>query len=78
MTLTSVVTLVVGVVITLVSIASGTGGTPSVIEFLVGGAISGFGFGSFRQRAACRMSTCATRKSARPYARRRRRPRRLP
>ncbi|MFE4956982.1 MFS transporter [Streptomyces sp. NPDC056653] len=39
-------TLVVGVVITLVSIASGSGGTPSVIGFFVGGAISGFGFGS--------------------------------
>ncbi|WP_225814551.1 MFS transporter [Streptomyces spinosus] len=38
--------LVVGVVITLVSIGSGTGGTPSVIGFFVGGAISGFGFGS--------------------------------
>ncbi|MEU9288672.1 MFS transporter [Streptomyces sp. NPDC048275] len=38
-------TLVVGVVITVVSIASGTGGTPSVIGFFVGGAISGFGFG---------------------------------
>ncbi|MGI5144032.1 MULTISPECIES: MFS transporter [unclassified Streptomyces] len=38
--------LVVGVVITLVSIASGTGGAPSVMGFFVGGAISGFGFGS--------------------------------
>ncbi|POX58454.1 MFS transporter [Streptomyces sp. Ru62] len=38
--------LVAGVVITLVSIASGTGGTPSVIGFFIGGAISGFGFGS--------------------------------
>ncbi|MFE2579214.1 MFS transporter [Streptomyces sp. NPDC059378] len=46
MMLTSVGTLVVGVVITLVSIGSGTGGTPSVIGFFVGGAISGFGFGS--------------------------------
>ncbi|MER5600364.1 MFS transporter [Streptomyces sp. NPDC002265] len=46
MMLTSVGTLVVGVVITLVSIGSGTGGTPSAIGFFVGGAISGFGFGS--------------------------------
>ncbi|MFI1839798.1 MFS transporter [Streptomyces olivaceoviridis] len=38
--------LVTGVVITLVSIASGTGGTPSVIGFFIGGSISGFGFGS--------------------------------
>ncbi|MGW0513214.1 MFS transporter [Streptomyces olivaceoviridis] len=38
--------LVAGVVITLVSIASGTGGTPSVIGFFIGGSISGFGFGS--------------------------------
>lgn len=38
--------LVVGVTVTLVSIASGTGGTPSVIGFFIGGAISGFGFGS--------------------------------
>ncbi|MFD7409311.1 MFS transporter [Streptomyces sp. NPDC059866] len=37
--------LVLGVVITLVSIASGAGGTLSVIGFFVGGAISGFGFG---------------------------------
>ncbi|MFD5057739.1 MFS transporter [Streptomyces sp. NPDC058394] len=46
MMLISVGTLVVGVVITLGSIASGTGGTPSVIGFFLGGAISGFGFGS--------------------------------
>ncbi|MEU6322763.1 MFS transporter [Streptomyces sp. NPDC047009] len=46
MMLISVGTLVIGVVITLVSIASGTGGTPSVIGFFAGGAISGFGFGS--------------------------------
>ncbi|MGV9349957.1 MFS transporter [Streptomyces spiralis] len=38
--------LIAGVVITLVSIASGGGGIPSVIGFFVGGAISGFGFGS--------------------------------
>ncbi|MGW0086282.1 MFS transporter [Streptomyces sp. NPDC003393] len=38
--------LVGGVVITVVSIASGAGGTASVIGFFVGGAISGFGFGS--------------------------------
>jgi MFS family permease len=42
----SISTLVVGVLITLLSIASGNGGTPSVIEFFVGAAISGFGFGS--------------------------------
>ncbi|MFF1838217.1 MFS transporter [Streptomyces sp. NPDC058231] len=46
MMLISVGTLVVGVVITLGSIASGNGGTPSVIGFFLGGAISGFGFGS--------------------------------
>ncbi len=46
MMLVSVGTLVVGVVITLGSIASGNGGTPSVIGFFLGGAISGFGFGS--------------------------------
>jgi MFS family permease len=39
-------TLVVGVVITLVSIASGTGGALSATGFFVGAAISGFGFGS--------------------------------
>lgn len=39
-------TLIAGVVITLVSIASGSGGALSVIGFFVGGAISGFGFGS--------------------------------
>jgi MFS family permease len=38
--------LIAGVVITLVSIASGGGGTASVIGFFVGAAISGFGFGS--------------------------------
>jgi MFS family permease len=42
----SIGTLVVGVLITLLSIASGNGGTPSVIEFFAGAAISGFGFGS--------------------------------
>ncbi|MFG2356486.1 MFS transporter [Streptomyces sp. NPDC048521] len=39
-------TLVVGVVITLVSIASGTGGPLSATGFFLGAAISGFGFGS--------------------------------
>ncbi|MGK3939146.1 MFS transporter [Streptomyces caeruleatus] len=38
--------LIVGVVITLVSIASDTGGALSATGFFVGGAISGFGFGS--------------------------------
>ncbi|MFD4612222.1 MFS transporter [Streptomyces sp. NPDC058440] len=46
MMLISIGTLVTGVVITLVSVASGAGGTLSVIGFFVGGAISGFGFGS--------------------------------
>ncbi|WP_234020659.1 MFS transporter [Streptomyces sp. 142MFCol3.1] len=39
-------TLVVGVTITLASIASGAGGVVSVAGFFLGGAISGFGFGS--------------------------------
>ncbi|MDQ0585358.1 MFS transporter [Streptomyces rishiriensis] len=38
--------LIAGVVITLVSITSGTGGSLSATGFFVGGAISGFGFGS--------------------------------
>ncbi|WP_426570177.1 MFS transporter [Streptomyces canus] len=38
--------LIVGVVITLLSIASGPGGALSATGFFVGGAISGFGFGS--------------------------------
>lgn len=46
MMLISIATLIVGVVITVLSIASGSGGTPSVIGFFVGGAISGVGFGS--------------------------------
>ncbi|WP_229916918.1 MFS transporter [Streptomyces fructofermentans] len=44
--LTGIGTLVVGVVITLVSIASGTGGTLSVAGFFLGAAVSGFGFGA--------------------------------
>lgn len=39
-------TLITGVAITLVSIASGTGGALSVAGFFAGGVISGFGFGS--------------------------------
>ncbi|MEU6656514.1 MFS transporter [Streptomyces sp. NPDC046900] len=38
--------LVAGVVITVVSVGSGTGGTAAVTGFFVGSAISGFGFGS--------------------------------
>jgi MFS family permease len=37
--------LVAGVLITLASVASGSGGTLAVIAFFVGAAISGFGFG---------------------------------
>ncbi|GAA1620739.1 MFS transporter [Nonomuraea maheshkhaliensis] len=43
---TSISTLVVGVLITLLSIASGDGGTLSAIGFFVGAAISGVGFGA--------------------------------
>lgn len=43
--LIGVSTLVIGVVITVVSIAAGHGGTPSVVGFFIGAAVSGFGFG---------------------------------
>lgn len=46
MMLISIGTLIVGVVITLLSIASGSGGTSSAVGFFAGSAISGFGFGS--------------------------------
>ena len=41
-----VVTLVMGVALTLLSIGSGTGGALSVTGFFIGGAIAGFGFGA--------------------------------
>jgi MFS family permease len=44
--LISVGALIAGVAITLVSIASGSGGTSSVAGFLAGAAIAGLGFGS--------------------------------
>ncbi|MGW3915896.1 MFS transporter [Streptomyces sp. NPDC005070] len=43
--LIGIATLIAGVLITLVSIASGSGGTLSVAGFLLGGVVSGFGFG---------------------------------
>lgn len=46
MMLISIGTLTTGVVITLVSIASGVGGAPSVAGFFAGAAVAGFGFGS--------------------------------